>query len=593
MFTEFIQIDNNNIRKKLKKLLFIYNRRINFIKLKYFYNFYYKALKLKLLDNKKSHINYKSISTFNNNKNCEKKLVNKTFISPLRVFLGKNHQKNKNILYKYNKNEIKKDHFNNLEINENKKIGKYLNNNKIQNHLLNDDSYNLHLKTKGFKNDFNKTVINKINNIIFNYINDVKNYNLNLKEKRKFLPRKGINIISGYKTFTNKMKNHEKFNFNDNQIIKNEEEKNSNIINDNKAININDNYKLNFSFINQHTKNMEISDFYKKEYNSSYLKDKPILIKTPNTKHIKNSKRIKTKILDINNNVVENIFNNNKYSNFSNSTKQGYKNKNTSKKFSVILQNRIINKIQNNENPMINQNNNIIKRNIYYKIKNTRNFIDNYNNPFLTIYNKDKKMLKDIGDSAFYSTEKDTSKRNYLSFKKNISNSKEKHNRFCLNKKNLIEENKNNFIFNNKNENFSNEKKKQCLGKNNSYFNMIKNKKEKLTNHNIVLQNLSLSNCSEQNNCSEKKNINNLQTQTTAYKNINKIIALDNINNKNDENNKENNSGLIEKEKIIETSSETLSDSKIYELAKLYIQKDEENIDKHIMNEILKSKNDK
>ena len=122
---------------------------------------------------------------------------------------------------------------------------------------------------------------------------------------------------------------------------------------------------------------------------------------------------------------------------------------------------------------------------------------------------------------------------------------------------------------------------------------MIKNKKEKLTKHNIILQNLSLSNCSEQNNCSEKKNINNLQTQTTAYKNINKIIALDKINNKNDENNKENNSGLIEKEKIIETSSETLSDSKIYELAKLYIQKDEENIDKHIMNEILKSKNDK
>ena len=47
---------------------------------------------------------------------------------------------------------------------------------------------------------------------------------------------------------------------------------------------------------------------------------------------------------------------------------------------------------------------------------------------------------------------------------------------------------------------------------------------------------------------------------------------------------------IIGKEKIIETSSETLNDSQIFELAKIYIQNDEEYFDKHMLEEILKIK---
>ena len=64
-----------------------------------------------------------------------------------------------------------------------------------------------------------------------------------------------------------------------------------------------------------------------------------------------------------------------------------------------------------------------------------------------------------------------------------------------------------------------------------------------------------------------------------------------NINNIN--NYEDNKSALLEKEKIIETSSETLNDSKIYEMAKLFIKDDEDYFDKHAMEEILKNKRNK
>ena len=84
---------------------------------------------------------------------------------------------------------------------------------------------------------------------------------------------------------------------------------------------------------------------------------------------------------------------------------------------------------------------------------------------------------------------------------------------------------------------------------------------------------------------------------------MNKIInqKLDNIFIKNEKdnrintiNNYEDNKNILEgKEKIIETSSETLNDSRIYEMAKLYVQNDEDYFDKHAMEEILKNKRHK
>jgi len=110
---------------------------------------------------------------------------------------------------------------------------------------------------------------------------------------------------------------------------------------------------------------------------------------------------------------------------------------------------------------------------------------------------------------------------------------------------------------------------------------------------------LSFSNSSENKNLSENKTKNQIQVNKKRYNDINKIInqKLDyffiqnddehNINNKNYDGNRNK---IIGKEKIIETSSETLNDSQIFELAKIYIQNDEEYFDKHMLEEILKIK---
>ena len=92
---------------------------------------------------------------------------------------------------------------------------------------------------------------------------------------------------------------------------------------------------------------------------------------------------------------------------------------------------------------------------------------------------------------------------------------------------------------------------------------------------------MSFSNCSEHNN----KSANRKQNLIQNYKNRNEIKIIDKIG--------EENKNVAVKEKVIETSSETLSDSKIYELAKNYIQNNEESIDKHTMEEILKNKRHK
>ena len=89
---------------------------------------------------------------------------------------------------------------------------------------------------------------------------------------------------------------------------------------------------------------------------------------------------------------------------------------------------------------------------------------------------------------------------------------------------------------------------------------------------------MSFSNCSEHNN----KSVIKKQNLIPNYKNINEIKIIGNVG--------EENKNVKIKEKVIETSSETLSDSKIYEMAKNYIQNNEESIDKHTMEEILKNK---
>ena len=590
--------------------------------MKYFLIFYYNALKMKLseYDNKSTILENKRF--FAKNKYDKKIIFNKTFNFPIRtIFHNSTNTKNDNILYKSKRLNIMKnskdDCFNNVE-NKVKKSGYY----KKKNSLLNNNSLNISFKNRTCQNNFQTNLSNKNKNIIFNYINDMKNYKRKFIEERKFIPEFKTYMIPGNKTTTNKdifenMKANnnkgffnkylERFRFDYKWNIKNEEEKNNDIKN-NQTIHINNYYILNSSFINEKHEKFGLNELYEKEYNSSFIKNHLFKIISPNEKLKNGFEHIKTKMKKLSKNIKKEIFNQinkktdiqYKYKNInckditkrfplsSNKTMKNFnfKIKNKGTKFMPILEDRMknINNINKYSNLYkSNKKNNLVQK--YYndnRLVNTRNLFDNYNNSLLTTFYKERKNGKDINDSDFFSTAKDTSKKNSLIYKYNLTNYKSKlsSNKKKLNEDNIKEKNIRDFsISSNKKNNSSNKKEPIIFVRNNSYIGKIKNKKQILNNNNnIIIQNLSFSNCSEHNNKSAIKK----QNLIPNYKNINEIKIIGNVG--------EENKNVKIKEKVIETSSETLSDSKIYEMAKNYIQNNEESIDKHTMEEILKNK---
>lgn len=618
LFTKFIENDNANIIKKLKKLLFYYNRSIKMIKLKYFYKYYYKVLKIKSFHKKKTI--FESKNSFNNKIN-ENNLGNKTFYSPIRIILHMNYLNNNKSLHKQKRIKIFDDskYDNKYELNKTKSMK-----NTIKyNYMLNNDYFNNTLENKIFRNTFAKKINDNINDIIFNYINDIKKYKINTKQKRKTKS----NIFSGNKTFTNKIiskdlsnKRNNWFDINNYEIIK-FDNKNSNDKNEknknekgNQTININNYYILNSSLINDKLQKERINELYKEEYKSNFLKNPIIKIKSP-------KKDIKSKIIKIKKNIRDDIFNhiNNNLNNQKNTTKniihksiektfpKSSKNKIRSmninnrikaNKKDFFLMERINNRIKIKNNPLLNISSKKLNRTVMNKkniIKslNTRNSLDIYNNSLLTTYYKDINNGKGTYESGFNTLSKNTSFRNILTCYKS------KYTIPCSNKKQLIDFKSTNGTLNiNKNYTSSKKDSKILATKNNSYINMINNKKEQINNHNLILQNLSFSNCSEKKNLSENKAKNLNQNNKKVYYDKDEIInqKLDNIFIKNEiDNNFKNkynidNNKLKGKEKITETSSETLSDSKIYEMAKLYIKNEEENLDKQILEQILKNK---
>ena len=624
LFSKYVVNDNDKIRNRIKNLLYIYNKCIKNIKLKYFFIFYYKALKMKLSehDNKSKKSDKNRI--YIKNEFNEKNIFNKTFNFPLRtIFHNTANSNNDNIHYKSKRlkiiNNSKNDYFNNIE-HKIKTSGNYHNFSRKKKGFLNNNSFNISLKNRTFQNNFEINLHNKIKNIIYNYINDMRNYNRKKINERKFIPLIKSHMISGNKTTTNKgifenAKNKNKAKFFDNNFdgfkynyrknIKNEEEKNKDKKNI-QTIHINNYYILNSSFINENLKKSVLNDLYKKEFNSSFNKNH--LANSPN-KTLKNGfKFLKSKMTEISQKIKREIFNqinkkqdiqykyNNIYFKYfkkrfplsSNHTMENLnlKNKNKRKKLMPILEDRMKNIIQINKNSVLynlNKKNNFVQKyDNDNRLINTRNFLDNYNNSLLTTFNKERNNNKDTNDSGFFSTAKDTSKKNSLIYKINLTNYKSKpgSNKKKINEDNIEEKNIGNFsISSNKKNNSSNKREQTIIVRNNSYIGKIKNRKEKLNSNDIIIQNLSFSKCSEYNN----KFVNKNQNLNQNYKKIydKKIINVDNNENKNE---------IKIKEKVIETSSETLNDSKIYEMAKNLIKNSEESIDKHIMEEILRNK---
>ena len=281
------------------------------IKMKYFHNYYYKVMKLKCTKKKKIILGSENKVLNNINEN---NIYNKIFNYPLRTIFQTSKSNYKSINYKLQNltimNNSKNKFINKKEGNELKKIEKYQEFYKLNNHILNNNFIKKNFENKTFENKFSKMINDKNNDIIFNYINDMENYKRIFKNKRRFLYKNKNDLISGNKTFTNKiisenMLNKKKkwFDCKDNEIFK-YERKNRNIKKENEknneeketpTININNYYFLNSSFINENLRKDSLHDLYEKEYKSSPLKNLLLKINFPNQKFVNLIKKIKSK----------------------------------------------------------------------------------------------------------------------------------------------------------------------------------------------------------------------------------------------------------------------------------------------------------
>ena len=230
LFTKYIENDNNNIIDKVKKLLYIYRKRINIFKFKYFHKYYYIAQKLKILNQqnhkyKKVKPNNKHFIFFENINKLKQKLKtnvamrNKTYskenvkfqnntsyliynINAINDYGGVlNHRPLSNkIIYRRKEPKIRKRNINyNFYQNKSDDLFDKKNDNSFfflsNNFNKGNISYNNSLNCK------NKTSLKKenksfggntydSNNIILNYINELENYNKFFSQNNNSLKKK-------------------------------------------------------------------------------------------------------------------------------------------------------------------------------------------------------------------------------------------------------------------------------------------------------------------------------------------------------------------------------------------------------------------
>ena len=240
----FVDNDNSNIIRKIKRLLYIYNRCIINLKNKYFFKYYYNVYKLKLnkINNINNINNRHNKKKYNNNTNIILLTNNKRNKGKNSVIIRERNNSNDNKQYdthifpinniynKYNfynpfpmeiydrnkySNHIKKNYSYNYSHSDNNYLGNYLkdkiNTNKYLNFMQNNIRKN---KVKSInKNSINYVRSNKTvtknnnidnmptnNNIIINYINEMDNYNkIIMKQKSCILTHNRNITFSGKK----------------------------------------------------------------------------------------------------------------------------------------------------------------------------------------------------------------------------------------------------------------------------------------------------------------------------------------------------------------------------------------------------------
>ena len=465
----------------------------------------------------------------------------------------------------------------------------------------------------------------------------------NSTQQNKIIPRNKYYILNIHRKSINRNKNM------NNQIILNEKEK-LNKTSDLKKhiIKINFN-KMKFNnFFNKskekykENKNNNINiEFFKKIRSNENNQDEILTAKKESDFYYKNPS---LNYYRNNSFLTNNFFSSKKNSEYTNSNIRSTKSNNNI--FSPILKGRISNKKNLQKIPKSNNSNNKITMdnlsNIQSKNIIKKNLLDNYNNSLSTNYN-DKQSSKDIDESGLKSYIKNNTTRNCKKLVSRISLNQSKKSYFYTNHreqkdsneiepknlKNNIKENSINYIFidprkinNNKpfikinqekpasnkqksnnhilqNISFSNysldkpfsehniynknqTNKDDNISKSNNFY-LLNKRKNKNFRHNSHIPSLYTNVNTDKTNNNEKgnkKNFNCMNIINEYYeskKNDEKINKISDNENNND------------KEKDLETSLESISDSKMYELAKSYIPVNEY-LDKTELENILKNK---
>ena len=380
----------------------------------------------------------------------------------------------------------------------------------------------------------------------------------------------------------------------------------------------NNNYSNNSNNINNNILNQINANIFKRIKKTSYTfkKEKNFYYQNNSLNYFKTNSFLSTNLFSAKNNAN---YSNHKSNNSNNNI------------FSPVLLNRInshkLKKIPNSNSSHFKINSNIINTKNKNIIK--KNKLD-FNNSLSTTY-KDKQTTKDANESGTNIYMKYNTSRNCNIEKSKTSFNQNKNNLFNTNQKNNLNTNKitNYLQKNNSSINYIN---KEIAKESNDKTNIIINYNNPISSTkkaNKILQNISFSNNSSDkpindnnfqnfNNLNKNSSNNNYFNYNKKFKNYNNIRisslfsilkedkknskkkeenkpkdysciniineCFENKNNKNIEKNENNN-----KNEKLETSFESLSDSKMYELAKTFISKDE-CLDKHAMDQILKNK---
>ena len=609
---------HNNYLTNIMQDTYKHNNYLNFISNN-------KIIKRKIINNDSFNFykNNNKTFTYKNYKNIENNSNNNSNI--IIDYINEMEKFNKMIMEQKSvdtkKNSIKK---NNSNLCTHKKTKSCINGpllNKIPNisiSINNKDNIFFPFtdnKTGNYNTEENK-VMHKNNYYMLNQTNGkyigkniIKVYSPNAKEIKTGILRKNISKTNLTKNKLNNSNNLDECKF--------------------KIIGINYINKDLVNRINSNSNSKNKKSIYKREkdyYSSNYFKNYSFLSKNlSSSKYDLNSKNsnIKIKISKTNffSPLLLNRLNNN---NFKKITKS-----NTT----------------NNEVKIDNINKNKNKKIMQYNLLDNYNNYNNYNNSLSTNY-KDKQTIKDFNESWTKLYLNNIINKNYKISKTNTSynhNKKSKNIIFITNNKNSKEKNNNKYLDtkdNRKNsiiKNIDKDISKQNLDKNIINPCLYRIPTSTIKKHKTkILQNIILSNNSSDKPFNNIYNNNNIHSLNKANKNINSAITTTNnflsLNNKyknkskirintllsilkdekknnikNEKNSKidpylnisneklinkniKNIDNYKKKEKCLEASFESLSDAKIYELAKTYIQKDE-CLNIHEM-EVLKNKKD-